>query len=99
MAAYVLEGTHSEFLRLRTADETGDYRMLQGVVTNFVPEGNGGHPMERFTLQGVTFSYSTYDGTSAFHLTARHGGPMRDGLSVRLAEHNGRILRLEIAGP
>jgi hypothetical protein len=72
------------------------YRVVEGIVTNFVPEGPGGHPVESFSVNGISFFYSTAFDTPAFHWSARAGGPVRDGLQVRIAEHQGAILRLEI---
>lgn len=99
IAGYIVIVTHDEYVTLRREAAVGDYTILQGVTTNFVPEGEGGHPMEQFTLNGVRFIYASYEVTPAFHWTTRKGGPMRGGISVRVREHEGRILRLEVASP
>ncbi len=73
------------------------YRELEGVVTAFVPEDDGVHRHEQFRVGGMLLAYSAYWATLAFHQTALRGGPIHDGLHVRIAEVNGAILRLEIA--
>ena len=40
--------------------------------------------------------YSRTDITSAYHLTASEGGPVRNGITVRIADVNSAIARLEI---
>ena len=52
--------------------------------------------MESFAVGGHRFSYSDYVVTSGFHNTASHGGPIHDGLDVRVSYLGNLILRLEI---
>ena len=56
-----------------------------------------GHDTERFTVNGVGFSYSDYLVTAGFNQSASHGGPMHAGLPVRICYRDGEILRLQIA--
>jgi hypothetical protein len=56
-----------------------------------------GHSEESFTVEGHRFSYSDYIVTSGFHNTASHGGPIREGLHVRVTYSGNLILRLEVA--
>jgi hypothetical protein len=53
--------------------------------------------MERFTVNGVEFSQSDYVVTCGFNDTASHGGPIREGLQVRIHYVDNAILKLEIA--
>ena len=55
-----------------------------------------GHANERFTVQGVSFSYSDYTMTSAFKNTSSHGGPIRSGLYVRVHYRGDSIVMLEV---
>jgi hypothetical protein len=96
-ALWLLIGTRREFVELRQKLRNGDFRLVTGIVSDFVPEGPGGHPQERFRIGNQEFVYSSSDITSAYHLTAPHGGHIREGLTVRIAEADGHILRLEIA--
>jgi hypothetical protein len=56
-----------------------------------------GHANEHFTVCGVPFSYSDYVVTEGFNRTSSHGGPMREGLWVRITYVGDIIARLEIA--
>lgn len=89
--------TWHEYADFRTRLQGGSVRLLTGTVNQFIPEGPGGHPRETFRINGIPFSYSSYEVTSAFHRTARCGGPMREGLHVRMADVDGAILRLDVA--
>jgi hypothetical protein len=76
---------------------TGRYSVLEGPVTDFVPMPYTGHSEERFTVNGHRFSYSDYIVTLGFNNTASHGGPIREGLYVRVTYDGNLILRLEVA--
>jgi hypothetical protein len=52
--------------------------------------------MEHFTVCGVPFSYSDYVVTAGFNHASSHGGPMREGLWVRIAYSGNDIGRLEV---
>jgi hypothetical protein len=58
-----------------------------------------GHPNETLSVNGVEFSYSDYVIVPCFNNTTSHGGPIRDGLRVRIAYSGNCILKLEIAAP
>ena len=76
--------------------ESGNCKVIEGVVSDFHPMPFGGHDTERLTVNGVPFSYSDYIVTAGFHQSASHGGPMREGLPVRICYADGEILRLEV---
>jgi len=77
--------------------ERGNCSVVEGVVENFHPMPKSGHDTERFEVNGVHFSYSDYVMSPGFNNTASHGGPIRDGLRVRICHNSGDILRLEVA--
>jgi len=56
-----------------------------------------GHQDETFTVNGVRFSYSDFGVTCGFNNSASHGGPIREGLQVRIHYVGNAILRLEVA--
>jgi hypothetical protein len=95
----ILAYTRREFEQLNNALKAGNYRITSGVVSGLVPELADGHPRESFDLSGRSFVYSSADVTSAFHQTVGTGGPVRDGLGVRIADVDGKILRLETFTP
>ncbi|MGI8546544.1 MAG: hypothetical protein ACR2M1_04300 [Gemmatimonadaceae bacterium] len=93
----LLAYTWREYNELRTSLRNGAFRTVEGVVSDFVPEGPDGHPIERFRVGSTRFEYAASDITSAFHRTAGQGGPVREGLRVRIADVNGAIARFEVA--
>ena len=74
----------------------GRVSIIEGRVTDFVPMPYGGHPDEQFTVSGVRFSYSDYIVVPCFNNTTSHGGPIRDGLWVRLSYRGNCILKIEV---
>jgi hypothetical protein len=92
--------TFSDYRKSVDAMVNGQAAYIEGAVTEFRPMPSTGHSMESFVVQGVRFEYSDYIITAGFNHTASHGGPIRDGLLVRIWHRSGEILRLDIkAGP
>ena len=75
----------------------GGCNIVEGPVEHFHPMPSAGHDTERFDVKGVEFSYSDYILTAGFNNTSSHGGPIREGLPVRICYRDGEILRLDIA--
>lgn len=84
----------------RAALDTGAHERVEGVVENFEPERRDGSGDESFTVQGLYFEYSAYRISPAFKKSQVKGGPIREGLPVRIAyfprDRNNAILKLEI---
>jgi hypothetical protein len=93
----IFANTYSAYQATVTALDHGQYSVIEGQVTNFVPMPYEGHSDESFVVKGHRFSYSDYKLTPGFHNTASHGGPIHEGLYVRVTYVGGLILRLEIA--
>lgn len=76
----------------------GRYSIIEGNVTQFIPMPWAGHALECFVVSGERYCYADYIVGVGFNNTASHGGPIKDGLPVRIT-YNARnaILRLEIA--
>jgi hypothetical protein len=53
--------------------------------------------METFKVQGQSFSYSDFVVVPGFHNATSHGGPIRDGLNVRVTHVGDVILKIEVA--
>jgi len=70
--------------------------IAEGPVTNFKPMPYSGHAMERFCVLAECFEYSDYVITGGFNNTASHGGPIKEGLPVRVTYVGGVIVKLEI---
>lgn len=82
-----------------------NFETVEGQVQDFRPMPRKGGAYESFTVKGVTFSYSDYESSPGFNHTSSHGGPIREGLPVRItyihdSEHSPErniILKLEVA--
>ena len=86
-----------DYFRLKSVLVGNQAEILEGRVTNFRPMPWSGHPMESFSVCGVTFSYSDFIETGSFNNATSHGGPIREGLWVRISLVGNSIARLEIA--
>jgi|WetSurMetagenome_2_1015567.scaffolds.fasta_scaffold73505_1 hypothetical protein len=75
----------------------GQYEVVEGVVTEFSPMPWEGHKPESFVVNGRRYEYSDFEDQPGFHNAQSHGGPIRSGLWVRIADIDGQIARLEIA--
>jgi hypothetical protein len=83
--------------RCRSWLRNGDVSVVSGTVADFHPMPPGGHDEERFSVDGVSFSYSHNLSLCGFQQTSADSGPIRAGEAVRISHHDGRILRLEVA--
>jgi hypothetical protein len=88
--------TYTDYAILRDAYHRGHYREVSGEVENFVDGGPGIQPgTERFSVGGISFSYSKYIVVPGFRTTRASGGPLRQGLLVRIRYMDTAIVRLE----
>jgi hypothetical protein len=94
-------GTYHQYARLRDALRSGQFTMVEGVVRGFQPSDPGDHQEERWEVEsrGVIYRYHYVPSnlSPGFRQTRIHGGPIRDGLRVRIADVDGYIARLEVA--
>jgi len=93
--------TYIPYWAVRQSLLQGRYVLVEGTVRNFVPGDPGDHNDEEWDIisHGKTYHYQ-YSGaklTPGFRQTLPHGGPIRQGLQVRIADVEGSIARLEIA--
>lgn len=82
---------------LRAAVDAGEAQVVQGQVHEFREARPATDEPESFLVGGQRFRYYDYELSPGFHTTARRGGPMREGLLVRIEHVNGVIVRLEVA--
>jgi hypothetical protein len=87
---------YSEYAGLRSAYRTGNFLVVEGPVSNFHPMPYGGHQNECFSVRSETFCYSDYAVTAGFNNSSSHGGPIREGLPVRVSFIGDSIVRLEV---
>lgn len=88
--------TCGEYCSIQSAISHDQFQTVEGAVTDFIPMPYSGHAMERFKVNGVPFAYSDYVVTNGFNQTSSHGGPIREGLYVRIEYINGKIIKLDI---
>lgn len=86
------------YSRAKDAYVQGQYSVVEGTVANFHPMPYSGHSQETFSVNGVQFSYSDFVLIPCFNNTASHGGPIHEGLRVRIAYSGNCILKLEVSG-
>lgn len=77
----------------------GNYATVSGVVDGFRPEYYGGrfdsrNAHERFTIGGVTFSYSGRDVASGFTKGYLEHGPIHPGMHLQVDYVGDRIVRI-----
>jgi hypothetical protein len=87
----------AEYWSMRSAIRDHRFSTVEGTVSQFQPMAYTGHAPERFCVQDTCFEYSDYVLTSGFNNTTSHGGPIREGLRVRIAHVRRKIVRLEVA--
>jgi hypothetical protein len=89
---------YSKYARYNKAYRNSQYSVIEGTVEGFQPMPHEGCKCECFRVKDVAFCYSDYDMRMAgFNQSASHGGPIREGLSVRIAYRDDQILRIEIS--
>lgn len=62
----------------------GSYQVVEGTVQNYHLAVVSGSHIERFQVNGVSFAYANQGTPQCFHRTADGGGPIREGLQVRI---------------
>ena len=90
--------TYSEFRYAHGVYQRGEFYEVEGPVHDFRPMPASGHGDECFAVEDRTFCYSEYVIAAGFNQTQRSGGPIREGLTVRIEYVGGTILRLEVRG-
>ena len=75
----------------------GHYALVEGRVSGFRPGAPTSHPPEEFDVNGHHYRYAPAEELYSFNHVAGAGGPIHDGVQVRIADVDGLIARLEIA--
>ena len=90
-------GTFGDYERLSSALRSGRCQVTEGSVTDFHPKPYNGGQNEWFVVNGERFKYTDNNVTAGFNQTASHGGPIRQGIQVRIHHVGDEIARLEVA--
>lgn len=89
---------YTQYDAMRQAMEKGKVSVVEGKVIDFSPMPVLGHKKEHFCVSGsqTCFEYSDYEVTPGFNITNAHGGPIKQGLPVRVTYRDNVILKLEL---
>ena len=88
--------TWREYARLVDASRSAEARVVEGPVSEFRPMPASGHAQEHFCVAEACFDYSDFIVTAAFNNTSSHGGPIHEGLPVRVTYVGNAIVKLEV---
>lgn len=89
--------SYHDYSSLTTALSEGQFRVSEGRVSKFVPAGPWDDGEETFEVDGRRFSYAPSEITAGYNHSSRNGGPLRDGVCVRISDVSGEVARLETA--
>ena len=89
-------GTFTDYRRAISAMQMNRAAIAEGVIADFHQMPFEGHKDESFRVKEVTFHYSDYGITAGFNNTSSHGGPIREGIRVKIWHLDGEILRLDV---
>lgn len=95
-AAFAVQ-SYTDYTKLRFAYDSGQCEVVEGIVENF----HAGQKMknartESFDIGQKHFAYPDSGNTAAFTTTEAYGGPVKNGLHVRIHQCGSDIARLEI---
>lgn len=93
--------TYSDHVWIRGRLASGRFLQVEGEVSNYSPGDWGDHRAESWEIVSGgkvhRYKYVRSVLSPGFRKAAVHGGPIRPGLRVRIADVDGYIARLEIA--
>lgn len=84
LAGILIAATVVEFKSLAALEESLMFRTVSGEVEGLSETPSLGWRTESFSVSGVRFSYSAFHYTHAFRTPRSLGGPLREGLPVRI---------------
>ncbi len=93
----VLCVSFEEFTVASEALKSGKAKVIEGQVSSFRPMFANATKMEHFCVKDTCFAYSDYIMTAGFNRTSKYGGPIREGLPVRVTYLGNIIVKLEVA--
>jgi hypothetical protein len=94
----VFATTYSDYAYAKNEYLEGKVGVVEGAVSNFKPGTNErGSAYESFCVKGACFTYSDYEESAGFNTMTINGGPIREGLPVRVTFVGNTIVKLEVA--
>jgi hypothetical protein len=96
LSAFV--GTYSDYAYAKNEYLQGKAEIVEGAVSNYKPGTNErGSAYESFCVKDKCFTYSDYQEQTGFNTMTINGGPIREGLPVRVTFVGNTIVKLEVA--
>lgn len=83
-----------DYRNLRNAYIKNEAEVIEGTITNFIPMSKYGGGKETFELARHRIEF--FSSSKGFNHTSTFGGPLREGLYIRILFFNNNILKLEI---
>ncbi len=93
LAALFTFGKYFYLLDIRMHNK---YAVVEGTVKQFVPGPSNGKGDESFIVNRKKFAYSDFLLNGGFNNTSPYGGPIHEGLKVRVGYTGDDIIRLEV---
>ncbi|MFZ6776477.1 hypothetical protein ACO0LD_06545 [Undibacterium sp. Ji83W] len=94
---YIFRASYFDYTELRSAYEQGNCEVIEGKVENFhAGTRKKNASKEYFDIRHKHFVYPNPGNLAAFNKTVADGGPIKEGLQVRIHHCDGAIARLEI---
>ena len=89
----VLSINIKEYKILKNRYRNKEYNIVEGYVFEFEPMPYSGKKYEKFKVEDIEFEYSDFRSTYAFNKTKSHGGPIDEGVYVKIYYTEGIIGR------
>jgi len=96
LSSSCLAVSYSEYNELVADYREGRVDFTEGEVVRFSPMPYEGHRNETFEINGRRFEYSDYSLSPGFNTTRSHGGPIHQGIRVRIWHVGNTIIRLDV---
>lgn len=76
--------------------DSGPDQTVEGPVEHYLARQSGEVNFEQFTVNGVPLGFGSQGLPKCFHRPAANGGPIREGLPVRITYNGSCIVKVEI---
>jgi hypothetical protein len=76
---------------------TGRLVTVEGKAENFHSVNTGNVSVDTYMVEGRRVSYANQEPTCCYHMPAGFGGPVREGMQVRVTMDGPCVVKLEIA--
>jgi len=76
--------------------DSGPDQTVEGPVEHYLARQSGEVIFEQFTVDGVLVGYGSLGLPKCYHRPAANGGPIREGLPVRITYNGDCIVKVEI---